>query len=236
MDWLLASIDPSRPHEVGFAVSWHARSMVLAWVVLAPLAVIAARYFKILPGQDWPRVLDTQAWWRSHWIGHSLVAGLTIFGLGLILSTAGERGLHATLGYLVIFLVAAQIGLGVFRGSKGGPTAPTPDGSLRGDHYDMTAWRIMFEWLHKIIGYSVLLIAAVTVVLGLWDANAPIWMWLCVSGWYVGLSGLCLVLQKQGRAVDTYQAIWGPDPKHPGNQRKPIGWGIRRRDDHQPGE
>jgi hypothetical protein len=58
MDWLLAPIDATRAHEVGFAVSWHARSMVLAWAVLAPLAVVIARYFKVLPGQDWPRELD----------------------------------------------------------------------------------------------------------------------------------------------------------------------------------
>lgn len=236
MEWLLASIDPSRPHEVGFAVSWHARSMVLAWVILAPLAVVAARYFKVLPGQDWPRELDNQAWWRSHWIGQSVVAGLTIFGLGLIMSAAGERGLHGTLGYLTLLLMLAQVGFGVFRGTKGGPTALASDGSPRGDHYDMTRWRVMFEWTHKITGYALLLLAAVVVVLGLWDANAPRWMWLFILIWYAGIVLLCINLQRRGRAVDTYQAIWGPDPKHPGNQRKPTGWGVRRPGQTQPGE
>ena len=58
MEWLLSPIDGARAHEVGFAVSWHARTMVLGWGVIAPLAVILARFFKILPGQDWPRALD----------------------------------------------------------------------------------------------------------------------------------------------------------------------------------
>ena len=35
-------------------------------------------------------------------------------------------------------------------------------------------------------------------------------------------------LQRAGRCIDTYQAIWGPDPCHPGNSRGVIGWGIRR--------
>jgi len=236
MDWLLASIDPGRPHMVGSSVSWHARSMALAWVVLAPLAVICARYFKILPGQDWPRVLDSQVWWRVHWIGQSAVAALTLLGLGLVLGAAGERGPHGTLGYLVVLLAAAQVGFGVFRGTKGGPTAPAPDGSPRGDHYDMTPWRVAFEWTHKTVGYATLVLAAVVVVLGLREANAPRWMWLSIASWYLGLIVLCIILQKRGRVVDTYQAIWGTDPKHPGNRRRPIGWGVRRREYRQPGE
>jgi hypothetical protein len=39
------------------------------------------------------------------------------------------------------------------------------------------------------------------------------------------------VLQIRGRAVDTYQAIWGPDLDLPGNRMKPIGFGVRRRGD-----
>jgi hypothetical protein len=34
--------------------------------------------------------------------------------------------------------------------------------------------------------------------------------------------------QRAGRCIDTYQAIWGPDPAHPGNRRPPVGWGVRR--------
>jgi len=30
------AIDPSRPHVVGFAISWHGRMMVLAWGFLFP--------------------------------------------------------------------------------------------------------------------------------------------------------------------------------------------------------
>ncbi|GFE50871.1 hypothetical protein So717_26240 [Roseobacter cerasinus] len=237
MEWLFAPIDPARAHEVASGVAWHGRSMVLAWGILAPLAVLIARFYKVLPGQDWPQELDSQVWWRGHWMGQSLVLLLTGVGLGLVFQTGEPRDLHAKLGYSVIVLVCAQVGLGVFRGTKGGPTSPAPDGSLRGDHYDMTPWRVMFEWVHKSVGYALLLLASLTLLLGMWDANAPLWMWLVITLWWIGFALLFVALQRQGHAVDTYQAIWGPGTEHPGNHRKPIGWGIRRDDDHrQPGE
>ena len=228
MDWWLAPIDPSRVHEVGFAVSWHARSMTLAWAVIAPSAVMAARFLKVLPGQDWPRELDTQVWWRSHWMGQAIVILLTVFGLGLILGSATGGSVHGVLGYATILLAFFQVVLGIFRGSKGGPTAPAPDGSLRGDHYDMTPWRRMFEWVHKVSGYALLALAAATVVFGLWEANAPRWMWALIAAFWTLLATMAMILQHQGWAIDTYQAIWGPGQEHPGNRRKPIGWGIRR--------
>lgn len=228
-EWLLSPIDAQRAHEVGFAVSWHARSMVLAWGVIAPLAVIVARYFKVLPGQDWPRVLDVQLWWQIHWKGQVLVLILSVIGLVLVLpSDLSQMSLHNWLGYGVLAGLAVQVLLGLFRGTKGGPSAPAPDGSLRGDHYDMTAWRRMFEALHKAIGYGVLLLAAVTILLGFWKANAPHWMWAMLALWWPLLIAAFVVLQRRGMAVDTYQAIWGTDPDLPGNRLPHPGWGVRR--------
>ncbi|WP_147112284.1 cytochrome b561 domain-containing protein [Tateyamaria sp. syn59] len=225
MDWLLAPIDPSRAHEVGFAISWHARSMVLAWGILAPMAVIIARFFKVMPGQDFPREIDNLTWWRSHWMGQSLVVGLSLLGLVLVLpSDFATMSLHNWLGYAVLAGAGAQVLLGLFRGSKGGPT----DSQMRGHHYDMTPWRRVFEVLHKGIGYSVILLAIVTIVLGLWKANGPVWMWLVLTVWWTALAIAFVTMQKRGMAIDTYQAIWGTDPSHPGNQGPPPGWGVRR--------
>lgn len=217
-EWLLSPIDPARAHEVGFAISWHARAMVLGWGVLAPLAVMVARFFKVMPHQDWPRQLDNQTWWRSHWIGQSAVLGLTLIGLALVMPPDFSNiTLHRGMGYAVLFGLLAQIGLGLARGSKGGPTAPAPDGSLHGDHYDMTLRRRIFEWVHKSLGYALLLLAALTILVGLWDANGPRWMWLVLSAWW-SLLALCFAhFQRKGMAIDTYQAIWGTDPGHPGN-------------------
>ncbi|MEP3845066.1 MAG: cytochrome b561 domain-containing protein [Paracoccaceae bacterium] len=229
LDFLMSPIDPSRVHEVGFAASWHGRFMVLAWGVLAPFAVMAARFFKIMPGQDWPRQLDNQVWWRSHWMGHSLVVGLSIFGLVLVLpSNWSNLSVHGMLGYTILIGLLVQILLGVFRGDKGGPTQPKPDGSLRGHHYDMTRWRRIFEALHKSLGYGLLGLGVITILFGLWHANGPVWMWFLLTVWWIILVGCFVFLQRRGFAVDTYQAIWGPDETHPGNRGPKPGWAVKR--------
>ena len=229
-EWLLSPMDATRAHEVGFAVSWHARSMVLGWGVLAPLAILIARFFKVLPGQDWPREVDSLVWWRSHWIGQTLVLGLTTIGFVLVMPTNFDQmSLHNKLGYGVLALLVVQVLLGLFRGSKGGPTDPASDGSWYGHHYDMTPWRLMFEVVHKSVGYALLILAMITILLGLWKANGPNWMWLSLILWWGMLISAFAILQKRGMAIDTYQAIWGDDPSHPGNARPHPGWGVRRK-------
>lgn len=229
LELLLAPIDPSRGHEVGAALSWHGRFMVLGWGILAPVAVLIARFFKIMPGQDWPRVLDNQTWWRTHWIGQSIVVILSVCALLLVLPLDfGEASRHRVLGLTVLGLAVLQVVLGLCRGTKGGPTAPHPNGSLSGHHYDMSLWRRIFEALHKTIGYSTLAIAALAILTGMWDANAPLWMWCAVAIWWPCLIIAFIVMQRRGMAVDTYQAIWGDDPDLPGNQGPKPGWGVRR--------
>ena len=217
---LLQPIDASRPHDVSELVAWHGRVMVLAWGLMAPVAVLAARYFKILPWQNWPRVLDNPTWWHIHWKGQAAVVLLTIAGLGLILMSdhAAVAPLHARLGYALVVLGAGQALSGLLRGTKGGPTAPAPDGSLRGDHFDMTPRRLAFERWHKTVGYGLILLAMLTVLLGLWAANAPLWMWATLLIWWLALLGIALFLEWRVGSYDTYQAIWGPDPDLPGNR------------------
>ena len=230
-EWLLEPLDPTRGHLVGLATAWHGRAMALAWGALAPLAILIARFYKIVPGQDWPRELDNQFWWRAHWIGQSAVLVLTVIGVGLIFSTDRPLDLHGILGYAVLALVVAQVSMGRLRGTKGGPTAPADDGSPRGDHYDMTRWRLMFEATHKGLGYGLLVLAAAAILLGLWEANAARWMAIGLLVWWAALAAGSVHLQRQGRAIDTYQAIWGPSPDHPGNRLPAPGWGMRRIDD-----
>ena len=134
--------------------------------------------------------------------------------------------------WLVLVLALAQVGFGLFRGTKGGPG----EVDIHGDHYDMTPWRVMFEWVHKLTGYALLVIAMLTGALGRWHASAPVWMWLGLSVWWLARAIAGIRLQGRGYAIDTYQAIWGTGSEHAGNRRKPIGWGIRRPSGPQPGE
>jgi hypothetical protein len=51
---------------------------------------------------------------------------------------------------------------------------------------------------------------------------------LVLALWWALLGAAFARWQRAGRCIDTYQAIWGPDPAHPGNRRPPVGWGVRR--------
>jgi hypothetical protein len=231
LGWLMTPLSGAATHEIAPWAYWHARLMVLGWGVLLPVGALAARYFKVLPRQDWPRRLDDQHWWRAHrWLQWSGVLLMTA-GIALAWGRAeacnawrGAAGWHAALGWSVAALGWLQVGAGLLRGSKGGPT----DRQLRGDHYDMTPRRIWFERVHKGLGWATVLGAVAVIGLGLVAADAPRWMAVALAAWWALLAALAWRWQRAGRCVDTYQAIWGPDPAHPGNRLAPIGWGVRR--------
>lgn len=232
LDWLTAPIDPSRSHEISVIVAWHGRLMVIAWGIMLPLGVFVARYFKIWPRQNWPQQLDHQGWWYSHMLLQWLGAVVAVSGFVLIwwftTDLAKQEHWHRYFGLASMALLLVQVLGGVLRGTKGGPTDPAPDGSWTGDHYDMSRRRICFEYAHKSLGYLALVCAGAAIVTGMLEVNAARWMWLALFVWWAGLSVAAFTLQRRGHSVDTYQAIWGPDQKHPGNAQKPIGIGIQR--------
>ena len=224
IEWLLTPIDATRPHDVAFHQAWHGRLMVLAWGFLVPAGVIAARFFKVLPRQRFPEVVDNRVWWRTHLTAQWSSLAMMTIGLVLVLnaptaqpSATASAWLHHWLGWAVLAMGLVQGSSGLLRGSKGGPTDPR--GRMRGDHYDMTRRRLAFERLHKTLGYTALMLAMLTVLTGLWQANAPRWFWLVLSFWWGALVMLFYVFQRRGMVIDTYVAIWGPDPNHPGHPR-----------------
>ena len=184
-----------------------------------------------MPKQDWPKELDWRFWWKYHWMINVLAIILSVIGLVVILNSKSNSellGLHKVTGYIVLSFAFMQGMSGMFRGTKGGPTKPAKDGSLNGDHYNMTAWRLMFERVHKTVGYATLIIIVICILDGLWMTNAPRWMWLAIIVWWIMLIVTSIYLQRRGRAIETYQAIWGPDNIHPGNKLPPVGWYVRR--------
>lgn len=228
LQWLLQPLSGASEHAIALWAYWHARCMVLGWGVLLPLGALAARYFKVTPGQRWPDQLDNKAWWHAHrWLQWSGVAAMSA---GAALAWGQGQGatllaqLHGWAGWALVVLGWLQIVYGLRRGSKGGPTDAQP----RGDHYDMTPHRQHFERMHKGLGWLAVLAALGVTVLGLMVADAPRWMAVVLALWWLGLAAAAVLLQRRGHCVDTYQAIWGPDPRHPGNRLKPIGWGVRR--------
>ncbi len=211
-NWLLTPISGASMHDIALPVAWHARLMVLAWSVLIPLGVLAARFYKVTPRQNFPVELDNPFWWHAH-------RGLQYTGVSLSLVAVGfiwyknasfnSHGLHQWSGFALLILVFLQVIGAQLRGSKGGPSDAAKSLPLRGDHFDMTRRRRLFEWLHKRFGYAALMLAVLTTALGLLLVDAPRWMALLIGLWWLLLIAVFVWLQAKGRAIDTYTAIWG---------------------------
>jgi hypothetical protein len=230
LEFLFSPIDPIRAHDVGMTVSWHGRLMVFAWGVLLPLGVFAARFCKVLPGQNWPKEIQNPFWFTWHRIlqytGLAFMVGAVIL---IWFSPQNAKGLdlHGWIGWSVVTLAAIQFLAALLKGTGGGPDHNGP-GQWGGDHFMMRPIRVVFEKLHKFLGYLAIGVSVVSILTGMWIANAYVWMWIAQIGIWIGLVLLFVVLQKRGWTIDTYQAIWGTDPSFPGNQLPPVGWGIRR--------
>lgn len=193
--------------------------MVAAWLVLLPAGVLIARFFKVTRSQDWPNTLDNQFWWRCHRVLNYAGVLLATIGFFWIVSVYDGLSLatwHGRLGLLTLVLAWLQVASGLLRGSKGGPTDtgadPADPRTWRGDHYDMTRRRRIFEAWHKSAGYLALALAVPSVWLGLRLVGAG--LWLQALPWLAALVFLVLFRRftRQGRWVDTHEAIWGPKP------------------------
>ena len=227
IDWILQPVSGAAAHVIAPEVAWHARLMVLSWAVLIPIGVLWARFWKIAPGQDFPRERDDKRWWNAHRWLQILAVLLSIVAVFLVWKSgplSDATAVHRYLGWSVVLAGLWQFFHGLARGSKGGPT----DTTIRGDHFDMTARRVVFERVHKSLGWLALIVTVAAVVTGLITSDAPRWMFAGIGAWWVALMVLFVFWQRAGRVVDTYQAIWGVDPALPGMNRAPIGWGIRR--------
>lgn len=202
----------------------HALIMLFAWLILIPVGILAARFFKVLPGQDWPRKLDSQVWWRLHQITQYSAVVLMLIAAYIAISESGglELSVHGLLGGGAVLMACAQVLSGWLRGSKGGPTDrnvdPKDAQTWRGDHYDMTGRRLLFEAWHKCGGYLAVAFAFAAIATGMsllgWAETAFALVILVV----LVIWGLFVVFERLGLRKDTYQAIWGKDPEHPGNQ------------------
>jgi hypothetical protein len=236
--WLLTPISGASEHYIAASVAWHGRLMVLGMGLLTPPVIILARFFKVTPRQDWPRQLDNPFWFVTHrrW-GH--VIGL-IVAAGLAFAVAADglqapwRNLHVAGGWVVLALVLIQVVGSCLRGTHGGPIDPftrrsRPPDQWPGDHFSMTRRRIAFEYTHKGAGYVLIVLSLLAISTGLVAADAPRWMPIAMGIWWLLMLVVFVHLQSRDRCLDTYQAIWGPDPALPGNRRRPIGFGIVRR-------
>jgi hypothetical protein len=195
----------------------HGLLMSMAWLALLPAGVLIARFFKVTKEQNWPDELDSQFWWHSHrWLNYAGIGLATMgaFSIWTTLDGLQLTGWHGRLGLVALALGWLQVISAWLRGTKGGPTEigadPEDPTTWRGDHFDMTTRRRMFETWHKHIGYLALVLAVPTAWLGLRAIEAPIW--LEALPWLIALVFFVLFhrFTRQRRWIDTHEAIWGP--------------------------
>ena len=209
------TMQPSR-----LAHGLHGVMMVLGWGVLLPCGVLLARFFKVTHSQNFPHELDNPFWWNGHRLTqYSGIVLVTFSALIAYLMVTGEHlaTRHAQLGTVLLVLGWFQVINAWLRGSKGGPT----DSTMRGDHYDMTRRRRVFEVVHKLFGYCSLLLSVPVTLLGL-DLTGAGTVWYLMYGVMIaGLVLLFILFHYQGRQIDTYVAIWGhPYRRMPAGQNK----------------
>jgi hypothetical protein len=234
LHWLNLPLSGGVAHEPSAWVAWHGRLMTLAWGVFAPVGILAARFWKRWPGQQWPQKVDHKGWWHLHRALQYGVLLATTAATAILLWHYGApfAGLnsdsfttpHRLMGWLLVAAMWLHVIGAWLRGSKGGPT----ETHLRGDHFDMTPRRQRFERMHKGLGWLLLVFSWATLFAGLMLADAPRWMPIVLLVWWSLLLGCAVRWQRQGRCIDTYQAIWGDRADLPGLQFAPIGWGVRR--------
>jgi hypothetical protein len=238
IDWLLVPISGRTDHYVPTGTAWHGRLMVAAWLILAPLSIIIARFYKVTAKQRWPKVLDNPFWFIWHRRTGYLVGIFMVTALCAIYWSNDFKfrwfGLHAAAGWVLVLIGLLQIIGSLLRGTHGGPIHPitrtaVPPDQWHGDHFSMTRRRVWFEYTHKFSLWILAPVIPVSIFSGLWIADAPRWMWIAIAAVFVLIVAVFIRLQSKGRNIDTYQAIWGLDETLPGNQRtRPIGWAIKR--------
>ncbi len=206
------------------AMAIHGALMLTAWALLIPAGSVVARYYKVMPGQDFPRVFDNLTWWN--WHRGLQYGGLAMATVALILIMAETGGRidtpHGACGLALMALGWLQMLSGWLRGSRGGPSGrgadPDDPATWRGDHYDMTKRRVTFERWHKTAGWSAVLLAGVTVLLGIGLVGAPDWLVALAGLLQAGVVVAVMDGRLRRRWIDTYAALWGLDPRHPGSR------------------
>lgn len=129
----------------------HGSLMIIAWMCFAAVGMFIARYTRPLAKDS--KICGEKVWFQSHRICMTMALLLTIISFIIIFVhrkgwSEGAKA-HPVTGCLTVLLAIIQPIMAVFR--------PHPGEDKR--------W--VFNWAHRLVGFSALVLAAVTIFLGL---------------------------------------------------------------------
>ncbi|MDP6173108.1 MAG: cytochrome b561 domain-containing protein [Rhodospirillales bacterium] len=217
--------------DPGYFFVVHGLIMIACWGILVPVSVLITRFFKVMPGQNYPEVTDHKFWMQSH--RAMSVTTILVLTAGAAIAWFALGGIslaptHGKWGFAVILLGWGQLLIARMRGSHGGPWGLNnpdrivlPRDQWFGDHYNMTRRRRIFEAVHISTGHTTAGAGLIAVWFGI-NQMGLAWGWQAGYGiWLLAMAGAFLKFTRDGRHVPTYHAIWGPGPEHPGNSKAP---------------
>ncbi|NND42189.1 MAG: hypothetical protein HKO04_08945 [Silicimonas sp.] len=210
--------------------NYHATLMVAVWIVLVPLCISVMRFHKPPPSER-GIIRDVSLWHREWWFfsvhkfGLLLAMILVLGGTGVAwIASGGFSGsVHAWFGIVTVVLGVAQIVSSQLRGTRGGKyrVGADPDNpdTWRGDQYDHTPRRRIFEAVHRTTGYFTLFFACGAVGSGLMQYHMP---GLAIASILIVLAWLAVwtIYGFQGRAYDGYRVAHGYGLEHPYNKAR----------------
>ncbi len=204
--------------------------MVFVWIILVPLCVTIMRFHKPRPVEKGIR-RDVSLWHREWWFfsvhkfGLFLAMLLAVGGaVAAIIASGGFSGtVHAYFGIMTVLLGLGQIISSQMRGNRGGKyregADPHDPSTWRGDQYDRTPKRRLFEAYHKTTGYFTMLFALGAVGSGLMQYPMPLLTGAVLILFLAGLAAW-VVYEFKGRAYDGYRAAHGYGLEHPYNKER----------------
>lgn len=215
-----------------FEVHWnyHALLMVFVWVVLVPFCITVMRFHKPPPSEKGIRrdvSLWNPEWWffSVHKYGLFFAMFLCLAGAAVAFTASGgfSGSVHAWFGTLTVLLGVGQIISSQMRGTRGGKyrdgANPDDPSTWRGDQYDRTPKRRMFEAVHKTCGYFTVLFAFGSVGSGLMQFNMPVLTVLFLIICFAWLA-VWTIYQFKGRDYDGYRVAHGYGLEHPYNKER----------------
>jgi hypothetical protein len=215
-----------------FQIHWnyHALLMVGIWVLLVPFCVTVIRYFKPRPtelGVQSKISISNPLWWwfNVHKYGLYSAVALSLVGVAFALVVSGgfSGTVHAKFGILTVVLGCLQVISGMLRGTHGGKyynnADPNDPSTWRGDHYNRTVRRRIFEAYHKTTGYFTLFCALGAVGSGLMQYPMPVLTWLVIVVPFAFLAAWILLEYLEHRH-DGYRAVHGYGIEHPYNKER----------------